>query len=1682
MEYFQHKKAKMKALFEKVASQVQKNPRSAAAGAAIGAGFGLVTANEGRGPLSGGLVYGLAGTGLGIAFAGMRPDLMKAWQHGTEVARFARRPSAEWASTNPYMKDVESLSRGIGTAPLSHTSRAPQRSKAALLEGFYSSLKTQHRDALQAAYPSVTDMSAMKLQAGIMSGANIAVPESTRLAVQHAATEAGVAPGSLKSWGDIFQAVEGGDRDFLESLSGKMGNYARLNVQGLATAEDLGMSITAPVSDKMLGRGEAISRLRAQGRGDLATMIENLPSGVGVGGVEMGASGRVDELKFLLGGGEDISVPVVGKHGVFRRGMPGGKNVYVARRLADMALAQEALDAGSLAANAPKFLHLDEFVAKSITDYYKGVSQAGQMGAFGSFLRETITSSSAWEYNQYRMDRNELRPFARNVSMRARQVMFRMPGTTALAQAMGFAKGLDDATTMTNLQGWMKAHGRVQAGSETAARGLIYEDMAELGRLSYGSWKSPLEKSQHLLREWNKHYSTTVPSNMAAQYQGLPVATSKFRREIGAGSHLQFNLQGVFESELDFFRRATPQQLERLMSGAGITGGMADVTARTLRTMRDINEGIFAAAVPEEAMMTSARTVVVDQLNTALGSNLVGQKILPGTALGRDQFADKLVGHTFMDANKGFAEITGVEAFKDPMRGGASRIMLRLKESFPAATAKFGTAALKGYNTPISAAGVEGVQRLINAMRQDKAFSKLYGNNAILPMMTVGQTDGAVSGFALWSSMRKTQDMHQIMLSNLMTRHMKGMTAAGRTKVIDKLAAHSVTVAQTKSGNWEATIRTKNRRTAGLTKQYAGLDSAVKEIFQGIYRTPEQYFGGRAGGLHWANRVRQSNQELMGPLGVTRGGVLGRSIARMNWNQLQALEVGLHGITTAGVAWDTLQSNIPKQAGITVHELNILQRFGLGQTRNELLGRRRMRGTAKATLGFSELNSAFTGTIGDLGDKAIEAAGATRLTLDDVTAIHRMDIARGQHNLDLPPWRTLKRFKQNIVLDLITADGLKRDAARRVKEAMGGGQIIIPSTASDLFGVGFTTPEGRFIEEGFGKPLERMLRNVMRFYESGDEEALSRAVAQKGQYFAAISDRMNDLATGRGSATPDAGAWSAGRAIFKDYRQRFGKDIGEDMAGRVIGVTGGEYRRMMNKGAHTVTLGGHEFMVGVSKRFPITAAGPALIYHDRTIREGMALDEMNRILSRMDFDGDTVYAHAMMNKASVAELVGAMRDPNSIANHNLREFERQGRLFGGIAEDIRLKGQLGMFDENVMQMFSDRAKKMVPMADQSLTSAMAKAATQHIGQYSNLSKQLDFMTMAPTQNLGERIMRQHLSEALQQSSIDFAREADRLGKSDPLAIAGLIRQSMNLAERGHTSKANEMLGSVFDDLGVTKGLMESAQAGGASADDIAMLNRLTGSFFTGVDPAEMRKRYGMAQAMLKKGLRGDDLESQMADYIATSQIRAAAGAEGDLPYAGSRAAGGQISAWNRFQKGRKAGQHILKDVWSRFKGTPHARAAGTLLGAAGVTAAGIGLMSSPSPMRPPTASNNAMQATMRTPDTAMVGVTGEAPIPGGRHGNVASRKGPQYSARNGGGVTLNERRMYYDQTNRVPNLTMYDTVPEGDAIAAASEFESSMRRSMGSGRVNVNIAHSPSARRFTRIEMEDKFREEMTRS
>ena len=583
---------------------------------------------------------------------------------------------------------------------------------------------------------------------------------------------------------------------------------------------------------------------------------------------------------------------------------------------------------------------------------------------------------------------------------------------------------------------------------------------------------------------------------------------------------------------------------------------------------------------------------------------------------------------------------------------------------------------------------------------------------------------------------------------------------------------------------------------------------------------------------------------------------------------------------------------------------------------------------------------------------------------------------------------------------------------------------------------------------------------------------------------------------------------------YRPYRSIYGKALGEELASSVVGLSPKKYanltRKMMREtgissveglveAGHAVSRGGNTFLVGTSIRYPITDAGPVLFAMDKSLRRGgIGTEETYRYIKNADFDGDSMIGRIMMDRASVSELFGALSNPNSPAFKRYHEALRISDIFGGAGQDVRRIDAAGTA-ESLYGKFMDRLGKFKPMLEQDVMERMGKAWTGGTGWYSNLSKVLSFMTDVDGLDDTERFMRARIGMEIQQKALDFGKSASLGAKAvmDPSALARVMGQAWQLAGKAPASAAgggNELMRSVFEGLGFFETFSEKMLASGGSQEDVAMLKRLTENWFStltssgslaDIDQNVLSERSEMMDSLLKRGLRREKLNEAMGEFINDQRVRAAAGEAGWIHAPGSMPkAGEMLSEINDVTKKAVAGTaRILKDAWKNFRGTPEARAAGTVLVGAGLLAGGIGLMSSPTEYQAPGyGASRSASAIMRSPDVAMAGSSGEAPLPGSRGGHVASSMAPTGVPRYTKGVHMQHKRFYFDQSNRTPRTTSYAaTTPEEASFRASEQGDDLHRSSRGGMNTSVNVINSPSARRYSRNEMKARVREDLYR-
>lgn len=1699
-------------------------------GAAGGAVFGVATSHEGSNPVKNALFYGTMGTAVGMTVGSAIPHIKAQYKDTAQAMSFLWKAPTNWNGPgfDAWKAHVEQTAspavrqRMFGmyeeklTTPAINLARGPGRTKKQLISDIMG-LSTRRQDRLMLG----------ERQMGFVGD----VPYSVRLAMVVADEETKIREQAMgpftldkrgrpletavlheamepyKKWSSLVDELESRDTGFVERVLQRAQQYDSAGVRGLVGPEQFGVALRdAPQA--IYGRDKVLKQLVRQGRGDIAEMLKETR------GVELGmwkSRGRGSQATSILIQGQvhgEIQIPLLHGEGIYRTG-PAGKNKYQVRKqvfVDDLMGSIESLSEGG-SIKPLKALAGDVWAAKMVHQYMPKARAAGVEHEFVKWINDTLIRSRTWDVSPFRPDRKGLEPNRFMTMMRTSDAMVNLPSNPTLQKIMGMPTGEHELVnpimgnfTDDRIHRVLKASNMMQLGSENAARNAVFNDAKLMARFSFAAWESPVNKPMRAMRDFGKPYNV-ITTGKARQHAWMPAATRMERKTLKGNEPLAAQFHGLFDEEIELLRDITAmaedpmvKPLSPFFSDMAHEEQRAFVTKfmdkyghsknlrRDLRTLADVHEGIFAAAIHKDAMMESIKPVALSHLNEALLPDNIRAALRSGSKLTVDDLKGALIGHEISRSDfYGFDRNTrGIVdgTYKGKARGtmtiidvaiDQNKFVLQTRERYPMAYAKIGTHAIKGEaRTPIMAASATSFHQMLREMRTGAEFESLYRGQPVVPIPSRGAR--TVQAFAPFQSLRKIQGVTETTLGTLMTSYLPMMTKSGKKRALGLLRASGIAVSQ-RHGVFQATFKDVENPLAGKGKRIMQRQAtAVKALARGIFRDPGAYFG--SGARNIAERIG-----IRGEIGNITGN---KAVAMIN----------MTGITTTLQGWNTMESSIPKQSGVTMHELMFLKRHGLSNTYNELLQRRARFGDAGVTGKFFDI-ATRQAEAGKMSPKAMgKIMGAGRIFgAQDVKEIAR----RPETGINM---RTLDKYSDNFVIDLTVAEEMTEKAARKIRQVMGDTSILVPGTATDLYSRPFLTETGKFIDpEQFMNPLRDMMDNFRTFLKTGDQLALTAAAGAKKEYLAELYGAMGSYISGRGSITPDSGPWTAGIVDYRSYVRKYTPQLGADMASRVVGVSPEKWHELRKQGAVVSKKGNVQFLMGITKRYPITSADPALFVMDPTLRgragrDAIAVDESHRFVKQMDWDGDTLYAHLVTNNASVDELMGAVVSKN----HSYRRFLHVAKYLGGAEEEmaamVKRRSQ-GLISESVVETFTKRVGKMKPISDAAMADIMSKYYTAEIGRYSNLSKGLAATVDAIGASTDERVMRFFLADMLQQMAIDFGRQAEKLGGAfDPGLLATNIDQAMKMAMEGHIDPANKMMREVFDSIG----LLEDQQERMANMASMGMhrkqaeamdkvFQKVTGEFFTGIDPERAKASFNMMRSALGKAPTVGAKESvEAAEEMFRAHLRAlTGGAELDtgIPAIGkmrgvSRQA---ITEVNRWMKMAAEAKGSVGKVVAGVRRSPVARAAGGLALGAGVLAGAWGAATPPVALDTGATSQSRLQ---RKPDVGMVGATGEAPMPGSGGGHVASRKGARYVPRHEPTPMMHSRRFYYDQTNRVPNTTVYNA---GDPLEGASRYaetESAMKSSLGpGGRSQVNVNYSPQARRMSQAEMDDRMRSDM---
>ena len=1457
-----------------------------------------------------------------------------------------------------------------------------------------------------------------------------------------------------------------------------------------------------------------------------------------------------------------IELDIPDMNGMIRHGH-FGQNVHIPRSVADVQAISTLLNgrvnkSGRALAMSNVSARIQDpasFVLKNLASSFNTGEGTESIG----WLRRVYNRARNWESDPYRADRSGLtsnltsrKGLPLSWELRKRSAIMALPTDESgkpiqsLLAQQGFREGAASPLDfMGNLQGtkitdFFERSGRFMTASENQARQATMSDTGFLLGLDPGMIENPLSKPSIVERDVAKMYNLAF--NEAAPDIGrarlvsrVPFATKALRNMVDASE--QGYLMGthpVFESEIQQARKIAFQMnrrnVSRMFVAAGIDRSKFDLLHRSLAQIGQLNEGIIGADVPSAIEMGSTRKIEFDLLNSKLlggrdVQSLVGQELGTSDFIGIDLETGEMLGHTYSGKRQGRAFIreirSGTRLEKDaagkPTGREKERFFATIEERISGEEAKVGHLTGKNFikNLEQDAKNVLAQWFDYNRQRTGRGFSKMYGSQTFIPIFgNIRGSEAAVTAFAAQSTMYKYQNRMQILLNNLMVRHLPSMHEIGQAKTIRLLKRYGITVNRLEDNTFEGTLHGTAGKTMQQYEQMFGRlfnneskrGGMLKRLFTSMYSRPRAYFGDAK------NSLTQ----------FVRGGTAGGG---NTFEDIMTREF-MGGIYGQAKMWDALRLNVPGQASITMHEMFALKQYGMTHAYNELVSRGRRTGDAAITTKFHAAMAEQADNLGHISDEAAARIGINVKNLDDVEIISGIR-TKGFIETGRPSsgWRA--GFEDNFIIDLKTAHNKMTEATDAIQKALGTTRIVVPGTKSDFWNEPFFTPKGTAVTtEKFAPHLEKLLEaaSIYHKYAPGTEAAerqLGIMQHHMKAYHNAINTATKIAYSGRGSSIQDAtNLWTTGRLTFRPYRSIF-KNLDPTIASRIMGVEPREYGRlsrslMKESGAKNIgeliqmgrakQLGGYTFLVGENIRYPITDVSAALITMDPGLRRsgGIGMEETYRAMKNADFDGDSLVARVFKEEGSVAELFGSITDPNSPIFKRYSAFQRVSDIFGGVGQDISRTSQAGI-SPDLYSSFMKRHEKFGLMRSQSLAERLGKMWTQNVGRYSNLAGTMGFMSDVEGLSDMERAMRSKIANQLQQISIDFGRAASATGAAleDPNLLQKAVAEALEMAAKAPASAkggANQIMAQVFEDLGLHREFREQGAAARRAGirttrAERGMLSDLMQNFFSrrdeygnlvDLDRGQMASRGELMDSLLKRGLREEDLSDAMASHYRDIQVRAAAGEEGlmNIPGHMPRSAD-MISKENAFYKQvAKSAGHILLEGFKKFRANPKAGIAGGILAGAGVAAAVIGIMSSPTKFDSPDFSGggDGGRAIMRSPDRAMAGSDGEAPLPGGRGGQVSSRMGPERVPKYNKGVHMQQKRFYYDQSNRVPRTTNYSATSPEEAQAQSEQINSDIRRNSNRGSsTSVNIVNSPNARRYSRSEMRSRVSDDLYR-
>lgn len=1157
-----------------------------------------------------------------------------------------------------------------------------------------------------------------------------------------------------------------------------------------------------------------------------------------------------------------------------------------------------------------------------------------------------------------------------------------------------------------------------------------------------------------------------------------------------------------------------------------------------LELLGQIHEGITAAAIPRDIFMTNQKQFVLSELNPQLfADESLRQRWSSGQlTAGEVQSAlDSLVGREFRNSRMDWGYVGQKREIARPTYWGArhagptkilgarlegNHVILSTEESYVAAYGKWGSSFGKHQNVALDQRFINDLVEVVRTMRSSSDLSGLYRHLKLVPLLnSIGLTSqaGHVTGFALNETLGKIQGTNMALLNQLVGNYMPRMQHRAYQSIVQRLSGAGIRIdplavrtsrgvsfrprAVIETERWGPNVLGPDRLARVMQVQARRAHRRVENIVLEMFGNPEQYFSdarGLGAGQYWARQFRANplgSRQLESWIRLARRFGHSRQTGRLN-KVRQAMVGRIMGLLTSNelitqqLAWANLESNNPTSVGITMPELLFFRQTGQTALYDEFMARRGYYGNLQETHGFVDVLHRMAENR-RLDNPSQFMTGAPRYGLQETGNI----AGRG---INERLWRTDTRYETNFIIDLRVADDVMNEANEALREALGISnlELLVPGTKTGFWRAPYLVENtGMISTEGFVNPLENLMRQLRRYKRTYNKELLPGIRQTYETYQKSLYLRYTELISGREGAWRDLGPSHAQMVKFKPYFHRYRGQIGAERASRLIGISPAKFRELAGHPDVTAQdINGLRVLPAISKRHPIGTMDPSLMIEDPDLEGNeMAVDELKRWLKHMDWDHDSVYAHVVTSEGGIQTV---LKEVAGGTQSRYGEFSRWSDFLGGATEEHFTSVNRGLLTDEVMETVQNVTKRLEMIHLASRAERASKYFTSNIGRYSNLSRGLSGMVVSIDKQSHQAGQLRHLlARELEQMAIDFGRAAKEQGGSvDPTLLANQIADIMGAAVEGSLPDANKMMFDVFRSLGMvedqaqrTKQLILAAGTDQTLIADIqsrqTQFEHVVQNFF-GDNVYEYFQRgeasrfwEGFRAAQVKnESLNDPDL---MGLLIGHYNALMEAGETKAIPSGGKLTSRAQIAARNRFLK--LMAQSLKESALDRMRGffhTPHGQAAATL----GITALGagtiLGLVTPATPLSEPGGRTSARL--QRTPDAALVGINGQAPLPGGGGGNVGLSAGPLDVMGPTRPTMVPSRRFYYQQSNRVPQIRVQSAGDLQQRAETIARTESLLMDQRNRGGFNINVVSHPGTRRRSDVELEDEMRDGMT--